>query len=55
MAFGLDFLFLDLTSSLLIFSLLFGVAGEGKGYPLQCSGWENSMDCVVHGIAKSQT
>ena len=23
--------------------------GEGKGYPLQCSGLENSMDCIVHG------
>ena len=29
--------------------------GEGKGYPLQYSGLENSMDCTVHGIAKSQT
>ena len=29
--------------------------GEGKGYPLQCSGMENSMDCIVHGVAKSQT
>ena len=29
--------------------------GEGKGYPLQYSGLENSMDCVVHGFAKSQT
>ena len=29
--------------------------GEGKGYPLQYSGLENSMDCIVHGIAKSQT
>ena len=28
--------------------------GEGKGYPLQYSGLENSMDCV-HGVAKSQT
>ena len=26
--------------------------GEGKGYPLQYSGLENSMDCIVHGIAK---
>ena len=25
--------------------------GEGKGYPLQCSGLENSMDCIVHGVA----
>ena len=29
--------------------------GEGKGYPLQCSGLENSMDSIVHGVAKSQT
>ena len=29
--------------------------GEGKGYSLQYSGLENSMDCAVHGIAKSQT
>ena len=29
--------------------------GERKGYPLQYSGLENSMDCVVHGIAKSLT
>ena len=27
--------------------------GEGKGYPLQYSGLENSMDCMVHGVAKS--
>ena len=27
---------------------------EGKGYPLQYSGLENSMD-TVHGVAKSQT
>ena len=29
--------------------------GEGKGYPLQYSGLENSMDCIVHGVAKSWT
>ena len=29
--------------------------GEGKGYPLQCSGLENSMYSVVHEVAKSQT
>ena len=23
--------------------------GEGIGYPLQYSGLENSMDCIVHG------
>ena len=28
--------------------------GEGKGYPLQYSGLENSMDCIVHGVTKSQ-
>ena len=29
--------------------------GEGNGYPLQYSGQENSMDCIVHGVTKSQT
>ena len=29
--------------------------GEGKGYLLQYSGLENSMDSIVHGVAKSQT
>ena len=29
--------------------------GEGKGYPLQYSGLENSMDCIVHGVEKSHT
>ena len=29
--------------------------GERKGYPLQYCGLENYMDCVVHGVAKSQT
>jgi len=28
---------------------------EGNDYPLQNSGPENSMDSVVHGVAKSQT
>ena len=27
--------------------------GEGKGYPLQYSSLENSMDCVVYGVARS--
>ena len=27
--------------------------GEGKGYPLQYSGLKSSMDCIVHGVAKS--
>ena len=29
--------------------------GEGKGYLLQYSGLENSMDCIVHKVAKSWT
>ena len=29
--------------------------GGGKGYPLQYSGLENSMDCVVPGVTQSQT
>ena len=27
--------------------------GEGNGYPLQYSGLKNSMDCIIHGVAKS--
>ena len=26
-------------------------SGEGKGYPLQYSGLENPMDCIVHGVS----
>ena len=29
--------------------------GVGKGYPLQYSGLENSMDCIDHGVTKSRT
>ena len=31
--------------------------GEGKGYPRQYSGLENSMDCIciIHGVSKSRT
>ena len=29
--------------------------GEGKVYPLQYSGLENSVNCIGHGVAKSQT
>ena len=29
--------------------------GEGPGYPFQYSGLENPVDCVLHGVAKSQT
>ena len=28
---------------------------EGKGYPLQYSSLENSIGCIVHGVAKSWT
>ena len=28
---------------------------EGNSYPLQYSGLENSMDCIVHGVPKSWT
>ena len=28
--------------------------GEEKGYPLQYSSLENSMDCIVHLVAQSQ-
>ena len=30
-------------------------SGEGKGYPIQYSGLENSTDCTVHEVTKSQT
>ena len=26
-----------------------------QGYPFQYSGLENSMDCIVHGVAKSKS
>ena len=29
--------------------------GKGNGYPLQYSGLENSMDCIVRGVTKSRT
>ena len=29
--------------------------GEGTGYPLQYSGLENAMDCIVHGVTESGT
>jgi len=29
--------------------------GEGKGYPFQYSGLENSVDCTVPEVAKSRT
>ena len=29
--------------------------GEGKAYPFQYSGLENSPICIVHGVTKSRT
>ena len=29
--------------------------GEGNRYPLQYSGLENSMNCIVHGVIKGRT
>ena len=29
--------------------------GKGNGHPLQYSGLENPMDCIVRGVANSQT
>ena len=29
--------------------------GEGKGYSLQYSGLENSIDCIIHRVAKRGT
>jgi len=29
--------------------------GKGNSYPLQYPGLENSMDCIVHGVAKNPT
>ena len=29
--------------------------GEGNSYPFQYCGLDNSMDCIVHGVEKSQT
>ena len=29
--------------------------GKGKGYPVQYSGLENSMGCIDHGVAESDT
>ena len=32
-----------------------GRSGEGKGYPLQYSGLESSMDCIGHGVGVTFT
>ena len=31
------------------------VPWRSECYPLQYSGLENSMDCIVHGVTKNQT
>jgi len=31
------------------------IPGEGNSYPHQYFGLENSMDCILHGVTKSQT
>ena len=36
-------------------SLCSMLSGEGKVYPLQYSGLENSVDCIVRGLANSWT
>ena len=38
-----------------LFSGLRRSPGEEKGYPLQYSGLENSMNCIVHGVTNSWT
>ena len=32
-----------------------GSLGEGNGYQFQYSGLKNSVNCIVHGVEKSQT
>ena len=32
-----------------------GSPGEGKGYPIEYSDLENSMDCIIHWVTKSRT
>ena len=32
-----------------------GSPGEGKGHPLQYSGLENSVDCIVPAVSESRT
>ena len=38
-----------------VWSLGWGSPGEGNSYPLQYSGLENSIDCIVHGVTKGRT
>ena len=41
--------------SSLMANFVFIYTNKGKGYPLQYSGLENSMDCVIHRVTKSRT
>ena len=43
------------TGDLSLISGLGKSPGERNSYPLQDSGWEKSMDCIVHMVTKSQT
>ena len=43
------------TGDLVLIPGLVRSPGKGKGYPLQYSGLENSMDCIVHGDAEGWT
>ena len=42
-------------SSILFWRIPWTMQSIGKGYPLQYSDLENSMDYTVHGVTKSQT
>ena len=54
--YGDFFLLVSDTPHIFQFSSVLGRSpGEGKDYPLQYSGLENSMDCIAHGAAKSRT
>ena len=46
---------LPATQETLVRFLKEDVLEKGKATPLQYSGLENSMDCIVHGVTKSQT
>ena len=48
----------EVSSSARDLGLILGLGrspGDGNGYPLQYPGLENSVDSIVHGVAKSWT
>ena len=49
------FFFFSICRCLLLWFMLGRSPGEGKGYPLQYSGLENSIHCTVYGVVKSWT